>query len=87
MKSNKTKAKIYKDGFGLFTNGQIPTEIFNNYLNDEDGDATSRLQWWIVDNMRGEIMDWCTGIGIIEAVEHLYKVALENGNLSIENEI
>ena len=87
MKSNKTKAQIYKDGFGLFTNGQIPTEIFNNYLNDEDGDATSRLQWWIVDNMRGEIMDWCTGIGIIEAVEHLYKVALENGNLSIENEI
>ena len=35
--------------------------------------------------MRGEIMDWCTGIGIIESVEHLYKTALENGNLSIEN--
>ena len=37
--------------------------------------------------MRGEIMDWCTGIGIIEAVEHLYKTALENGNLSIKNEM
>ena len=55
------------------------------YMNDEDGEATSRLQCWVVNNMRGEIMDWCSGIGIIEAVEHLYKTALENGNLSIGN--
>jgi hypothetical protein len=87
MRSTKTKEQIFRDGFGLFTNGQIPNDMFNDYMNDEDGEATSRLQWWCVDNMRGEIMDWCTGIGIIEAVEHLYKTALENGNLSIENEM
>jgi hypothetical protein len=28
--------------------------------------------------------DWGLGIGIIEAVEHLYETALENGNLSME---
>lgn len=82
MRSTKTKEQIFRDGFSLFTNGQIPNEIFNNYMTDEDGEATSRLQWWCVDNMRGEIMDWCTGIGIIEAVEHLYKTALENGNFA-----
>ena len=81
MKSNKTKEQIYRISFGLFTNGHIPDEIFNGYMNDEDGEGTSRLQWWCVDNMRGDIMDWCTGIGIIEAVEHLYQCAKENGNL------
>ena len=87
MRSTKTKEQIFRDGFGLFTNGQIPNDIFNGYITDEDGEATFELQCWIVNNMRGEIMDWCTRIGIIEAVEHLYKTALENGNLSIENEM
>ncbi len=78
MRSRKTKEQIFKDGFSLFTNGQIPSDIFNAYMSDED---TFKLQCWVVNNMRGEIMDWCTGIGIIEAVEHLYTTALENGNL------
>ncbi len=82
QRSKKTKEKIFRDGFGLFVNGQIPDDIFNGYMNDNDGMGTQNLQYWIVYNMRGEIMDWCTGIGIIESVEHLYKVALENGNLS-----
>jgi hypothetical protein len=77
----KIKEQIFKDGFGLFTNGQIPKDIFNAYMIDEDGEATFELQCWVVNNMRVEIRDWCTGIGIIEAVEHLYKTAIENGNL------
>ena len=81
MKSTKTKEQIFRDGFGLFTNGQIPNNIFNLYMGDEDGESTLELQWWVVNNMRVEIADWCTGIGIIEAVEHLYKTALENGNV------
>jgi hypothetical protein len=75
------KDKIFREAFGLFVNGQIPDDIFNGYMNDQDGEGASRLQWWIVDNMRGEISDWCTGIGIIEAVEHLCQVALSNGNI------
>ena len=77
-----TKEKIYRDSFSLFTNGRIPDGMFNDYINDKEGEATLILQWWIIDNMRGEISDWCTGIGIIEAVEHLYNCALENGNLT-----
>jgi hypothetical protein len=84
MRSRKTKEQIFRDGFGLFINTQIPNDIFNAYMNDEDGEATFELQYWIVNNMRTEIIDWCTAIGIIEAVEHLYKTALENGNLCAE---
>lgn len=81
MRSNKTKEEIYLDAFALFVTKPMPNELFINYMNDEDGEATFELQCWIVNNMRTEIIDWCTGIGIIEAVEHLYKVAEENGNL------
>jgi hypothetical protein len=84
MKSKKTKEQIFIDGFSLFINKQIPTDIFNAYMNDINGEATAELQYWIVNNMRKEIMDWCTAIGIIEAVEHLYQTALENGNLIIK---
>jgi len=86
VRSTKTKEQIYRDAFQCLTNGAIPDDIFEGYMNDTDGEGTSRLQWWCVDNMKGWCMDWNTGIGIIEAVEHLYKVALENGNLSIDAE-
>jgi hypothetical protein len=82
LRSTKTKEQIFRDGFSLFVNGCIPEDIFQDYLNDKDGEATSRLQFWIVDNMRGEIYDWATGIGVIEAVELMYTSALENGNLN-----
>jgi hypothetical protein len=84
MRSTKTKEKIFRESFSLLTNGWIPDEIFNAYMNDKDGDGTIKMQEWCVDNMRGEIMDWSTGLGIIEAVESLYQCALENGNLSEE---
>jgi hypothetical protein len=82
MKSNKTKEQIFRDSLSLFVNEYIPDDILKSYLNDEDGEATMELQGWILNNMRGEIQDWCTGIGIIEAVEHLYETALENGNIN-----
>ena len=83
MRSTKTKEQIYREGFRLFTNGQIPDVIFNSYVNDQNDDATSELQNWCLNNMKDSISDWCTGIGIIEAVEDLYNTALENGNLCI----
>ena len=81
MKSSKTKEQIFRDGFRLFTNGQVPNDIFNAYMSDGDGQATFELQSWLLNNMKSEIMDWCTSIGIIEAVEHLYQTALDNGNI------
>lgn len=81
--STKTREEILKEAFSLFVNRKIPDNIFQEYINDTEGEGTSNLQCWIVNNMRGEIKDWCTGIGIIEAVEHLYKVAKENGNLKL----
>jgi hypothetical protein len=80
-RSNKTKEQILRDGFSLMTNGRIPNDIFKGYMKDKDGQGTSRLQFWVLANMKNEICDWCTAIGIIESVEHLYEAALENGNL------
>lgn len=82
MRSNKTKEQILRDGFTLFVNKPVPDELLINYINDKYGESTAKLQCWLLDNMRTEITDWCTGIGIIEAVEHLYQTALENGNIN-----
>ncbi len=85
MRSKKSKVQIYLDGFSLFLKESIPDDLFINYTNDRDGSATYELQLWVVNHMKDEIADWCTGIGIIESVEHLYEVALENGNLKLES--
>lgn len=82
MRSKKTKQEIFMDSYRLFITKEIPPQMMHDYLNDQDGDATSNLQSFIVLNMRKEISDWCTGIGIIEATELLYNEALYNGNLS-----
>ncbi len=83
-RSKKTKEQIYREAFACMTVGTIPDNIMNGYLNDTDGTGAFKLQRWCVDNMNPGIIDWCTGIGIIEAVELLYAVAMENGNLSID---
>ena len=84
MRSTKTKEQIFTNSLSLFVDEPIPNELLQNYLNDTTGDYTSDLQGWIVFHMKDEISDWCTGIGIIEAVKHLYNTALENGNLSLD---
>jgi hypothetical protein len=81
MRSLKSKEVILLESFKLFVTNDIPKHIFDEYINDKDGEGTANFQVWIVDNMNDNISDWCTGIGIIDAVELLYKVAEENGNL------
>lgn len=75
--NNTTRADALKDVIQLFTNGSIPSDILKGYLEDETGEGSMLMQSWIINNMRGEILGWCTGIGIIEAAEHLYETALE----------
>lgn len=81
MRSNKTKEQIYRNIFSLFSDVELPNEILKEYLYLND---SYNLQLWLVSNMKDELSDWCTGIGIIESAEHLYQCALENGNLSFE---
>ena len=83
IKNKEDKKNIYRAAFSCLVNGYIPDKILDDYL-DEKGDGFAKLQGWVVNNMRGELMDWCTGVGIIEAVEHFYETALENGNI-VEN--
>lgn len=77
----KTKKQYYQDVFGLLVNGKIPDKILDDYINDIGDDNYSPLANFVVNNIRGEIMDWSTGIGIIEAVEHIYNEAVSNGNI------
>lgn len=76
-----TKADILRQSIGFFVSREVPRDVFGAYMNDTDGEGASALQAWVVDNMRPEITGWCAGIGIIEAAEHLYSVARENGNV------
>jgi len=80
-KSNKTKPECYKDAFGLLLNKDVPDSILERYLNDIDGEGAYELQRFIVNNMKHELVDWSTGIGILEAVDKMYECALENGNV------
>lgn len=87
MRSKKNKYEIYKESMMLFVDNEIPENLFKKFLNDNTGESTLDMQCWLIENMKDTISDWCTGIGIIESIEHLYKTALENGNLSFENKI
>lgn len=77
----EVKEELAKNFLGLFVDSEIPDQLIEDYLDDEDGEGTSNLQAWIIYNMKSSISDWCTGIGIIETFEHNYSAALENGNI------
>jgi hypothetical protein len=82
MRSNKTKLEIYKDFLRLVCNGPIPEQLLKDWIDDDGGNDSYLMQAWVVNNLRGEIMDWATGIGVLEAAESMYLTALENGNLN-----
>jgi len=69
-----------KDIFNLFLNKEVPDDIFEGYLRDDE-DCYLKLQDFIGENMKKEMLSWSTTIGILEASEHLYKCAVENGNI------
>ena len=77
----EVKEELAKNFLGLFVDSEIPDQLIEDYLDDEDGEGTSNLQAWIIYNMKSSISDWCTGIGVIEAFELNYNAALENGHI------
>jgi hypothetical protein len=81
--SHKNKREIIRESIELFVNASIPDSILDDYFLDKTGEAQMKLQYWVLFNLKGHL-DWCTGIGVIESAELLYKVALENGNISPE---
>ena len=85
MKSNKTKLEIYQDVFRLFLKFEVPSDMLLSYIHDKDGEAASVIQEFIVNNLEDEITDWCTGIGVMETADLLYKEALANGNVNVES--
>lgn len=81
----KTKSveEYLKEGFALFVDKEIPKNIFEEYYNDNKGEGIYNIQEWIINNLKDHIAEWCTGIGVIEAVEHIVRTAYENGNIQL----
>lgn len=82
MKSFKTKVQIYQEMVSLFTETAtlVPESIINDYLSDDKTPLTN----YINDNIRGDIHDWITTDGVLEAIDLLFKKSYESSRLSNE---
>ncbi len=76
-----TKVKVYTDFLKLVVNYPFPENLIENYLSGSD-EGFSNLQGYISSNMNGGIYEWATSLGIIEAADHMFECALENGNIT-----
>ena len=83
MRIQISKKECYKTTFRLLVNGEIPDKVLDDYINEVD-DSYTALADYVINNMRGEIQEWSTAIGIIEAVDRIYECAVENGNIQTE---
>jgi hypothetical protein len=79
----KSVKQCLEEGFSLFVDKEIPKNIFLDYYEDKDGEGTYNIQEWIINNLKDHIAEWCTGIGVIEAVEHIVITAYENGSIQL----
>jgi len=73
------KLNIYKDICSLFLTKE-PAEELANYLTDSDNeDYYTIWKEYIINHLKKEIA-WSTGIGLLEAIDHIYLEAESNDN-------
>lgn len=88
-----TKMVVYREEFKkllsifLKENTVIPEDYLTDWfgLSDEGkyvGTYHGELQTFVVDNLRDPKNPVITGIGILEAIEHILRTARENGNIN-----
>ena len=83
MRIKISKKECYTSAFSLLINGKIPDKVLDDYINDVD-DSYTALADHVLNNIKKEIAEWSTAIGIIEAVDSIYNCAVENGNIETE---
>lgn len=76
------KLIVYNSAFKLFLNKEVPYRMLVDYIEHPYDEQANRLQDFIGVNMKSELLVWSTAIGIMDAVDILYKEALNNGNLN-----
>lgn len=64
----------------------IPEDLLTDWLglNDEGkfvGSYHGELQLWVTDNLKNPENPCITGLGVLEAIEHMLNFARENGNV------
>ncbi len=86
MRIMEKKLEIYRNLFGAFLKKFPSEELLVRYFNNSeigdkyDDDGCLVMQDFVVNNLKPEF-NWSTGIGIIEAVEHIVEEAFANGNI------
>ena len=75
------KINIYASAFKIFLNEDVPYEILLAYVNHPFDEQAAVLQDFIGMHLKEELLGWSTAIGVMDAVDVLYKEAYNNGNL------
>lgn len=79
----KNKFEYFQDVFRLLLKKEVPEDILKGYIDLDNENDYLRLVDFIGMNMKDEI-DWSTCVGLVEAVEHMYKEAVNNGNIKVK---
>ena len=75
-----TRGQAYKDLFMLFCGELPPVKIGNPQKLTRLDEATyERLQNFVADKLR---LQWATGIGVLEAMDHIVEDAVGNSKLA-----
>jgi len=75
------KVKYYKQLFKLFLKKVPPTKLIEKYVNKTySREEFFEFQDFCSSNTK---IEWVTGLSIIEAVERIYKDAIDNDNIQL----
>jgi hypothetical protein len=72
----------FRDAIKLISGGIEPPDFVRGYsCADLTEDEYQELTTWLLDDGLPEVCSWTTGIGLIEAAEHIVNEAVSNGNI------
>ena len=75
-----TKSSLFREALGDLVDAPVPGH-FEYRAQDDLADV---MQNWVAEHAR---YVWSTGIGTIEAAEHMVDVAVDNGNVALDREV
>lgn len=83
IKVKDNKIHCFKTLYSLLLDKMPPEDLMQIYFDDifdkHDGEGSEKMQEFIVNNLKPSIK-WSTGIGTMEAIEHMVDEAIANDN-------
>jgi hypothetical protein len=77
------RIELYSSVYALFLTKLPPKKLFDRFFDysfETGGDGFTDMQEFVTSNLKKEFY-WSTGIGIIEAIDHIVEEAISNGNI------